>query len=601
MSYNYDALGNVKEIDDYRNPTTGACGATLGSNSQTFEYDHLSRLTSAQGPFGANGANTTLVYDYSEIGNIRCNSELSSCSQTSPNYTYNASGVGSVRPHAVTGVGGNSYGYDLNGNMTSGAGRTIEYNQENRPVQVTVGSSIAQFTYDAGGGRIKKSSGGVTTIYVSSLYECVTGAAGTACMKYISAGGQRVAMKDNTSTLYFHGDHLGSTNIITEKQPGGAVQIAQALYYSPFGKTRAGSTNTAGGTRYRYTGQEIDSETADANGNALYNYGARLYDPALGRFVMADSIVPNSKNPQSLNRYSYVRNNPINFVDPSGHAECPAYYTCSGTTTTTNITGGIPTTTSSVTDLATGASLAFSYQMITSVKIGGTSVPILTYETQGSYQAYQGALGRNAAWAAWNKANPVSCTSCGPSPDFSISAPFPSVPQAEDNGVLSLFGVVAPAESAQPSESSGTPGTEVMFADSGGVVSDASPDSFVPHRRGCEALTPGACKNISFISVELIGTTSIIVRNNDPSQSVEVEFNGVRQWNIGGVPMDGSPQSLTPSNGFTNPLDVRPERPGIVNFDHPTQGFGYFRAEFRWSGGGRGIQRGIPGWGSNNE
>lgn len=457
MSYNYDALGNVKEINDYRNPTTGACGATLGSNSQTFEYDHLSRLTSAQGPFGSNGANTTLVYDYSEIGNIRCNPELSSCSQNSPNYTYNASGVGSVRPHAVTDAGGNNYEYDLNGNMTLGAGRTIEYNQENRPVQVTIGSSITQFTYDAGGGRVKKTSGGVTTIYVSSLYECVTGAAGTACMKYISAGGQRVAMKDNTSTLYFHGDHLGSTNIITEKQPGGSVQIAQTLYYSPFGKTRSGSTNPTGGTRYRYTGQEIDSETADANGNALYNYGARLYDPALGRFIMADSIVPNSKNPQSLNRYSYVRNNPINFVDPSGHAECPSYYTCSSTTTTTNITGGIPTTTSSVTDLATGQSQTFSYQMITSVKIGGTLVPILTYETQGSYQAYQGALGRNAAWAAWNKANPVSCMSCGLSPDFSISAPFPSVPQAEDNGVLSLFGSVTPAETAQPIGSTGVP------------------------------------------------------------------------------------------------------------------------------------------------
>lgn len=464
--------------NDYRNPTTGACGATPGSNSQTFEYDHLSRLTSAQGPFGENGANATLAYDYSEIGNIRCNPELSACSQTSPNYTYPASGVGSVRPHAVTDAGGTSYGYDANGNMTSGAGRTIEYNQENRLVKVTIGSSITQFTYDAGGGRVKKSSGGVTTVYVSSLYECVIGAAGTACTKYISAGGQRIAMKDATSTLYFHGDHLGSTNIITEKQPDGSVQIAQALYYSPFGKTRPGSTNPAGGTRYRYTGQEIDSETVDANGNALYNYGARLYDPALGRFVMADSIVPNPKNPQSLNRYSYVRNNPINLVDPSGHAECPTYLTCNNTQTgrtTTSVNTipapgtapGLPTRTITPYTAcwytcATIGTNTYSFQSVAQVN----GIPIYTYETivampkqAAEYgAAYQKWYAENIrihrAMVASHQASMQSAVSL--SMQMAMAAPPP--PQAEENGVLSLFGSVAPAESAQPAGSSGTPG-----------------------------------------------------------------------------------------------------------------------------------------------
>jgi hypothetical protein len=51
----------------------------------------------------------------------------------------------------------------------------------------------------------------------------------------------------------------------------------------------------------------------------LYDYGARFYDPALGRFLQPDSIVPSPTDPQSLNRYSYVRNNPLNLIDPSGH------------------------------------------------------------------------------------------------------------------------------------------------------------------------------------------------------------------------------------------------------------------------------------------
>jgi hypothetical protein len=49
--------------------------------------------------------------------------------------------------------------------------------------------------------------------------------------------------------------------------------------------------------------------------------GARWYDPALGRFISPDSIVPQPGNPQSLNRYSYVLNNPLKYTDPSGHEE----------------------------------------------------------------------------------------------------------------------------------------------------------------------------------------------------------------------------------------------------------------------------------------
>lgn len=53
----------------------------------------------------------------------------------------------------------------------------------------------------------------------------------------------------------------------------------------------------------------------------LYNYGARLYDPEVGRFITPDSIAPDYRNPQSLNRYAYVLNNPMRYVDPTGHEE----------------------------------------------------------------------------------------------------------------------------------------------------------------------------------------------------------------------------------------------------------------------------------------
>ena len=75
---------------------------------------------------------------------------------------------------------------------------------------------------------------------------------------------------------------------------------------------------------YKFTDQEQDDGTGpklwDYN-DSLYNYDARLYDPDIGQFIMADTIVPDPYNPQSLNRYSYCLNNPLGYIDPSGHDE----------------------------------------------------------------------------------------------------------------------------------------------------------------------------------------------------------------------------------------------------------------------------------------
>jgi RHS repeat-associated protein len=104
------------------------------------------------------------------------------------------------------------------------------------------------------------------------------------------------------------GDHLGSTSITTNA----SGVFTSELRYRTFGDTRY----TSGGipTRYRFTGQR--SYTPDFG---LYYYGSRWYDPALGRFIQPDTIVPDSSNPQDLNRYSYVRNSPLKHIDPIGH------------------------------------------------------------------------------------------------------------------------------------------------------------------------------------------------------------------------------------------------------------------------------------------
>jgi RHS repeat-associated protein len=92
---------------------------------------------------------------------------------------------------------------------------------------------------------------------------------------------------------------------------GNRLATNTELRYYPYGVARyiAGTTPTS----FNFTGQRKDA------GSGLLFYNARWYDPVVGRFLQADTIVPSPGDPQSLNRYSYTLNNPLRYVDPSGH------------------------------------------------------------------------------------------------------------------------------------------------------------------------------------------------------------------------------------------------------------------------------------------
>jgi RHS repeat-associated protein len=116
-----------------------------------------------------------------------------------------------------------------------------------------------------------------------------------------------VAKKSTGQTLFYHNDHLGGVHVITDAT-GARVRLVE---YTPWGEvSRSEGTVEAS---LRFTGQRLYPETG------LMYYGGRYYDPVLGRFVSPDPFVPAPGNPQSLNRYSYVLNNPINLTDPSGY------------------------------------------------------------------------------------------------------------------------------------------------------------------------------------------------------------------------------------------------------------------------------------------
>jgi RHS repeat-associated protein len=133
-------------------------------------------------------------------------------------------------------------------------------------------------------------------------------------VKYYHALGRAIAMRTVPASgpdelHYLLSDHLGSTTKLLDDQGG----VVSEVKYWPYGEMR--SVNGTPATDKLYTGQQIEPSTT---GLGLYNYGARFYSTTLGRFLSVDPIVPEMYNPQDWNGYTYVRNNPMRYTDPTG-------------------------------------------------------------------------------------------------------------------------------------------------------------------------------------------------------------------------------------------------------------------------------------------
>jgi len=148
-----------------------------------------------------------------------------------------------------------------------------------------------------------------STVYAGGAYEKKSDGSAT---KYYAAGGAKVVRQvppgGGAGTLsWLLADHLGTA--VGALDGAGAV-VAQQRYW-PYGATRSGGVTQ---TDKLYTGQQ--EEPGDALG--LYNYRARFYSTTIGRFVSGDPVVADAYDPQAWNAYTYVRNNPLRYVDPEG-------------------------------------------------------------------------------------------------------------------------------------------------------------------------------------------------------------------------------------------------------------------------------------------
>ncbi len=287
LSYTLDAANNITAINNALDTT----------RTQSLGYDALNRLTDASSHYG------DIDYAYDALGN-----RLSKTIQThTKTYTYASN---THRLEQTQGANTRTYSYDANGNTTSNTTNTFSYGDNNRLKTSGIGgSTLATYTYNGRGERVKKDSNDIIYYHYDLAGQLIaeTDITGATQVEYIYLDGQPLALITNGSINYYHNDHLGTPQQMTDQ----SQNISWQADYNPFGKatmTRETITNNL-----RFPGQYYDAET-----NLHYNY-FRTYDPSIGRYITSDPIGLSG----GFNTYSYVSNNPVLSIDPLGLFECP--------------------------------------------------------------------------------------------------------------------------------------------------------------------------------------------------------------------------------------------------------------------------------------
>ena len=338
-TYTYDPVGSL--LTRSWLPASGAAAM-----SETFTYDELDRLKTSQ-VSGLDLKN----FGYDALGNLVSKTNVGT-------YAYPA--ANSPHPHLVSGITGTVVGlnnpgfsYDANGNTFNGLNRQYAWSAANLPVSVDVltdGTPASatlrhEFMYAPERERTREivrtmsgtSIGAVQrTIYTAgSIEKEIDAVAGTTKIRTYLPQGLGFTEEDFTGTAiaptsfatpaerFFHKDNLGSPDVVTDASQA----VLQRMAYDPWGRRRQSNGLEVG---WQYLNAQSATNTLDHKGYtgqeqlddlSLVHLNGRVYDPMTGRFTSPDPTIPDPYDLQSLNRASYVRNSPMDRVDPTGFIE----------------------------------------------------------------------------------------------------------------------------------------------------------------------------------------------------------------------------------------------------------------------------------------
>lgn len=348
-AYHLDGVSNILEIDDLRPRVGTLSGTPERVNDQSFGYDDLYRLVRVRYGFEVGDAAAAISYRYDRIGNLLEQSSNIAHQEQDRTVTdlgrFEYLGGRSERasrapgdppgPHAVTGTGSDRLAYDDNGNVVRLNDLEFIWDFKDRLVAVKSDEVNAEYVYDHADRRVTKhvrytgshAPAGSVVQYVDRHYEVRDGTP----IKYVYAGQRRVARITGSSApkggpntpppnpatpaiRYYHQDHLGSTNLLTDALGNLREEVAYYPYGHPRWIHRRASLESE---PYKFSQKEIDEETG------LQYFEARYLDGALARFLSVDPVLRQAlqrpfEEPQRLNAYSYSLNRPLIYQDPTG-------------------------------------------------------------------------------------------------------------------------------------------------------------------------------------------------------------------------------------------------------------------------------------------
>ncbi|MEZ0469088.1 polymorphic toxin type 10 domain-containing protein [Luteimonas salinilitoris] len=307
-SYDYDGNGNVAAISDAR---TGQRG------NRDMVYDGLDRLTRVDSSTLTFG---TALYTYDVLDNLRRIKVGSTAMRPARDHTYEYDARNRLS-RIVNTTGGatvSSLGYDLQGNITSRAGASYDFDFGNRLRSANQGGTVSSYVYDGHGRRVRDYVGGTKYTQYSrdGTLMFARNVRGTNTNEqYIHLGGRLIAIRSHNRdtgsvvTQYQHTDALGSV-VARSSHSRGSVIYSE---YEPYGAL----SNRPNHDRPAYTGHVQDAATG------LTYMQQRYYDPVIGRFLSVDPVGVNTGNGANFNRYWYANNNPYKFTDPDGRQTIP--------------------------------------------------------------------------------------------------------------------------------------------------------------------------------------------------------------------------------------------------------------------------------------